>query len=274
MFESEGEVAAVFGDGTAELEAVALFADGGAAGGEGIFGVHEAGGLGGEERAVILGLAGPGIYLDAAAAVGRTGVFGGEEIGVDTDEGDGGFGRNLSAVLKAVDGDDRRAGSSASSCSEDLDLAAEFVGIVGKLCDVGGLKSAGAGDVLARDAGIVGGGIDFGIDGEDLEADGERVRAGTDFEAAGQGLEAVGVDGNGVRAVGKTGGGEAAVAGGVERDQAGTARVGAVSSHVAGSACDGDGGVLDEGAACIDDLAGADAGVLAAGGLRGGDGQR
>ena len=165
VFEREGEVAAISANGPAELKAVTLFANGRAAEREGIFGVEEGGALGGEERAVELGLAGLGVDLDAAALVGRTLVFGGEEVGVDADEGDGGFGRDAACALESVDGDEGLAGSSACRCGEHLELAGELVGIVGHFFQVGAGEGLGAGKVRGGGALVVADG-DLGFDRE------------------------------------------------------------------------------------------------------------
>jgi hypothetical protein len=95
MLEGEGEVAAGFAHGAGELEAVALFAEGGFAGGERIAGVLPRAAVGGEERAVVGLLAGLGVDLDARAVEGRLAVLGGELVGVDLDVGDGAFGREI-----------------------------------------------------------------------------------------------------------------------------------------------------------------------------------
>src|SRR5215471_2313401 len=71
VLESHGEVRVLFADGPAELEAIPLFANSCFAGGERVAGVHPRTAIGGEESAVIRGLAGFGVNLNAAAAKRR-----------------------------------------------------------------------------------------------------------------------------------------------------------------------------------------------------------
>ncbi len=206
VFESEGEIAAfavadMRADGAAELEAVALLADGGLRGGERVLGVLEGAAVGGKERSVEDLLARLGVDLDTASFKGRLAVLGGELVGVDLDVGDGGFGRQIARALEAVDGDGGVGGAAAGEGGELLELAEEVVGVVGELLELF------AGEGLGRTGGGAGGRcvgfgayVNVGLDGLGLEREVERGGAGFG-ELYGECSEAGCSDGELVRAV-------------------------------------------------------------------------
>ncbi len=190
MLKRQRKVAAVFGDRSAEFKPITLFADGGAAGGERVLGVHPPGALRGKQRAVEVGLPWLGIDLYAASAVGRPGVLGGEQIWVDTNESDGRLGRNLTAVLKTVHGHDGLSGCAACGCGQYLEFTTKLVRIIGELREVVFIQGARAGDILAVDAGLLCRCLDLSGYGLGLEAYRECVDSGADLEFASNGLEA------------------------------------------------------------------------------------
>ena len=251
VLESDGEVGAGLANGAVELEAVALLADGGAAEREGVAGVHPLAAVGGEEGAVEGGGSGLGVNFDAAAFIGGLAVFGGEEVGVDLDEGDGAFGGQWAVALEAVDGDGGVGGVGAGGGGELLELAGEVVRVVGE-----GLE------LVAGEGGAVG----------SAERGGEvgSVRLDVDFGggAGGKGEgEVGGVVGYVKLERGEAGGGNGeVVAGGGD---AGEAEAAVVAAGARGAGVEGKGGSGDERAGGVDDGAGERL-AIGAGGLGGG----
>ena len=171
FFEREEEVAAGFGDGAAELEAVTAAAGGRRDGGEGIVGVERAFAVGEKERAVNFGSTGFGVNLDAATGVGRVVVLGGKKIRRGYNSRDRGFGRKGAGVLEAVDGDAGGSGCATVGGGEDLELAVEIVGIVGKLGNVFLREGVGSDAVVGVETGAVVGvaDVDAGVHGGEGE---------------------------------------------------------------------------------------------------------
>src|SRR6185503_2853815 len=105
VLEVQREVAVLTRDGAGQLEAVALAAKRPFARSEGVARVHPRTAVVAEERAVVRLCAGLGIDLNAAAVERRLAVFGGEEVGIHLDIGDGVLRRHVRGVLKSIDGD-------------------------------------------------------------------------------------------------------------------------------------------------------------------------
>ena len=240
FFEGEEEVAFGFGDGTAELEAIAALAGWSGDGGEGIGGVEDAVAVRQEKRAVNFGSTGLRVDLDASASIRRRIVFGGKKIGCGDNARDGAFGREGAGVLEAVDGDAGRAGSAAVGCGEDLQLALEIVGIVGELLNVFLGKGVGADAVIGVEADAVVVIADFDVGGDGGEGE---------MEIEVEGFSRTRVDG-------EVGGGEAGCVGGEARCGGRDAGEGVVAGGVgggAGAVFDGDGGVGEGCAGWVED---------------------